>query len=95
MRMFPLSGSVTLAAETVDFDHPLPPGQKRFWPESPTHIGHVQVGHLIIGHLSPVHVDGHLEGTHLLDGHFEAGFAMVFESPRYVFGRFGPRAAHV
>jgi hypothetical protein len=77
-----------LGSGSVDFTRPLPPGRQKLWPESPTHVGHGQVGHLVIGHLDTVHDDGHLECTHVGDGHLEAGYALLLESPRYVFGRF-------
>ncbi|GJM25996.1 MAG: hypothetical protein DHS20C16_24110 [Phycisphaerae bacterium] len=77
-----------LGSGSVDLTRPLPPGRQKLWPESPAYVGHVQVGHLVIGHLDTVYDDGHLECTHVGDGHLEAGYAMVFDSPRYVFGRF-------
>lgn len=77
-----------LGSGAIDFGRPFPPSRKKLWQESPEHVGHVRVGHLMIGHLDTVRVDGHVEGVHLDDAHLEATFALVLDSPRYVFGRF-------
>ncbi|MCA9252835.1 MAG: hypothetical protein KDA54_17030 [Phycisphaerales bacterium] len=77
-----------LGGGTVDHTRLLPPGRQKLWPECAPHVGHLLVGHLMVGHVDTVRDDGHLEVLHLGDGHLQAGFALVLESPRYVFGRF-------
>lgn len=77
-----------LGLGTVNYGRPLPPGRKPLWPEAPQPSGHVFSGHLMVGHLNAVQLDGHMEGMHLADAHLEALFALAFDSPRYVFGRF-------
>ncbi len=73
---------------SVDFSRPLPPGRQKLWPERLKRIGHLFDGHVMIGHLDSTHADGHVEVSHLGDGHLHAGYALVLQSPRYVFGRF-------
>lgn len=77
-----------LGSGTVDFTRPLPPGRVRLWPEGAPRTGHLRDGHLMLRHVDSVDVDGHLEGTHLWDGHLQPVLAVVVDSPRYVFGRF-------
>ena len=77
-----------LGSGAIDYDHPLPPGQVRLWPEAPPRAGHLEEGHLIARHLDSVRVDGHLEGVHLTAEHLDPVLAVAVVSPRYVFGRF-------
>lgn len=77
-----------LGTGVVDYGRALPPGRKPLWPEAPRSPGHALTGHLMVGHLSAVQLDGHVEGVHLDDAHLESSSAIVFDSPRYVFGRF-------
>lgn len=77
-----------LGVGVIDYDRAFPPGRKLLWPEAPEFSGHILGGHLMNNHLDSVETDGHLEGVHLQETHMEATFALVLDSPRYVFGRF-------
>lgn len=77
-----------LGSGTIDYTKPLLPGRVRLWPAASGRMGHLFDAHLAVGHLDNVVEDGHLSGGHLLDEHLTPSLAIVFHSPRYVFGRF-------
>jgi len=73
----------------MDWTHPMTPRRVPLWPDAPIMAGHLFSGHLMCPHLDSISVDGHLEGTHLLDQHGLPAAAMAYETDAYVFGRFG------
>ncbi len=77
-----------LGTGEIDYDHALPPGPVRFWPEAGERNGHLRDAHLTVRHLDSIDPDGHLETLHLEAEHLRPAWPMVVESPSYVFGRF-------
>ena len=77
-----------LGSGEIDYDHSLPPGRVRFWPEAGERNGHLRDAHLMLRHLDSVDPDGHLETLHLEAEHLWPAWPIVLESPSYVFGRF-------
>ncbi len=78
-----------LGTGQIDDDHPLTPYPVPLWPLGGGRRGHLLDGHLTVRHLDDVNPDGHLEGTHMEDEHLYPALAVTFETPAYVFGRFG------
>lgn len=77
-----------LGTGEIDYEHPLPPGAVRFWPESGERNGHLRDGHLALRHLDSVDTDGHLETLHVEAEHLYPAWPIVVDSPSYVFGYF-------
>ncbi|MFH0981577.1 MAG: hypothetical protein V2A79_08570 [Planctomycetota bacterium] len=77
-----------LGTGALDYDHPLPPGPIRLWPEAGERHGHLRDAYLAVRHLDGVDPDGHLDTLHLEAEHLQPAWPMVVESPSYVFGRF-------
>ncbi len=73
---------------TMDWVHPMTPRRQMFWPDAPAPSAHVAGGHVMATHLDSVQGDGHLEGTHLLDGWLMPAAMMFYETDPWVFGRF-------
>jgi hypothetical protein len=59
-----------------------------FWDDQAPMTDHLMAGHLMARHLDAVAIDGHCEGTHLLDRHLHPAAALIFETPLLIFGRF-------
>jgi hypothetical protein len=77
-----------LGSGQVDYDHPMPPGRARLWPDAAPRQGHLLDGHLALRHLDSVDPDGHLHTLHLAADHLYPAWPVRWESPAYVFGRF-------
>ena len=78
-----------LGSGELDAAHPLTAGPVRLWPDAAPRAGHLLDGHLMAPHSDSVDPDGHLEAGHVMGEHLWPAIATVFESPGYVFGRFG------
>ncbi len=72
----------------MDWAHPVTPRRILFWDDLVPQAGHLLGGHMTGRHVGGVPRDGHLEGTHLYDGHLEPALAIFFETEPHVFGRF-------
>ena len=78
-----------LGTGVIDLVHPLTPRRFPLWPEAEPRRGHLVDGHLVVRHLDGVSPDGHLDGAHLRGEHLLPAAAVTFDTPWYVFGRFG------
>lgn len=77
-----------LGTGAIDYDHALPPGLVRLWPEAAPRDGHLRDAHLALRHLDSIDPDGHLETQHLETEHLRPAWPMTVDSPSYVFGHF-------
>jgi hypothetical protein len=73
----------------IDFVYPLTPRPVALWPEAGARGGHLLDGHLTLRHLDGVDRDGHLEGAHLEAEHLYPAMGVYYDTPEYVFGRYG------
>ncbi|UCD28527.1 MAG: hypothetical protein JSV03_15835 [Planctomycetota bacterium] len=72
----------------MDWMHPATPRRILFWEDAPLMAGHLLAGHVMAQHLDSVWIDGHLEGTHLLDEFLLPATTIFYETDLFVFGRF-------
>ncbi len=75
-------------AGEIGWVHPLTLRRILFAPDVPPAAPHLLAEHLGAMHLDTFVSDGHLHGTHLLDGHLIPMASMTYLTPPLVFGRF-------
>jgi len=73
----------------MDWEHPVTPRRILLWEEVAGAADHLWGGHLMARHLDSLRMDGHLEGTHVLDEHLRPAATVFYETDPFVFGRFG------
>lgn len=73
---------------TIDWAHPITPRRVLFWEDALPMLPHLLGGHVMGHHLDSIFREGHLAGTHLLDGHQQPAGVSVFETESLVYGRF-------
>lgn len=73
----------------VDWSRPITTRRQLFRRHAVEGGGHLSGGHMATWHVDVGSLEGHLEGTHLLDEQGYPAGAAVFETRPHVFGRFG------